>query len=162
MYDNNNNNQTEEERFELLSAYLDGEVSATERHLVEQWLETDPQFRKLYQNLLRIQQGMQNIPVPPPAKSAQQLSAGVFQEIDRRKRFSRIFVWGGGAIAATLVAAMSSLLGNNSPAPQLAISPPQQFQETGLLIAINRPPIEIENPQELMLPLNRPPVEINY
>uniref|UniRef100_A0ACD5GTL5 Anti-sigma factor family protein n=1 Tax=Desertifilum tharense IPPAS B-1220 TaxID=1781255 RepID=A0ACD5GTL5_9CYAN len=30
------------DRFELLSAYLDGEVTASERQQVENWLDTDP------------------------------------------------------------------------------------------------------------------------
>lgn len=30
------------DRFELLSAYLDGEVTSSERHQVEDWLRSDP------------------------------------------------------------------------------------------------------------------------
>jgi anti-sigma factor RsiW len=35
-----------DERFELLSAYLDGEVTASERKQVEAWLATDRAFQQ--------------------------------------------------------------------------------------------------------------------
>jgi len=159
MDDNTQRNKlNEEQRFELLSAYMDGEVTPAERRQVQQWLDTDPQFHKLYLNLLKLQNGVQNIPVPPPEKSAKQLSEAVFQVIDRRKHRSRMVVWGGGAIAATLVAVFGSLLGNNSPAPQLARYPAPKLQESDLIIALNRPPVEFE--EYLMLPLNRPTIDI--
>lgn len=163
MYDEPETNKVrEEERFELLSAYIDGEVTPAERQQVQQWLDTDPKFHKLYLNLLKLQNRVQNIPVPPSEKSAKQLSEGVFQEIDRRKLRSQMVVWGGGAIAAALVAAFGSLLGNNSPAPQLARYPDPVLQESDLIIALNRPPVEFSDTNEeyLMLPLNRPTIEI--
>ncbi|MFM8202724.1 MAG: anti-sigma factor family protein, partial [Dolichospermum sp.] len=49
------------EYFELLSAYLDGEVTATERRQVEQWLSTDASVKCLYKRLLNLRQGLQNI-----------------------------------------------------------------------------------------------------
>ena len=36
------------DRFELLSAYIDGEVTAAERGQIEQWLTTDPEVQCLY------------------------------------------------------------------------------------------------------------------
>ena len=41
------------ERFELLSAYMDGELTAEERKQVQQWLDSDPEFHELYKQLLR-------------------------------------------------------------------------------------------------------------
>ncbi len=35
------------DRFELLSAYLDGEVTAAERRQIEQWLATEPEVQSL-------------------------------------------------------------------------------------------------------------------
>ena len=39
--------------FELLSAYLDGEVTATERKQVEEWFSTDTSVKCLYKKIGR-------------------------------------------------------------------------------------------------------------
>jgi Putative zinc-finger len=46
------------DRFELLSAYLDGEVTAPERRQVEAWLKSDPKMQALYARMLKMQQGV--------------------------------------------------------------------------------------------------------
>ncbi len=76
------NNQFE--RFELLSAYLDGEVTAEERQQVQQWLDTDPQFHQLYVQLSRLQREIPTVPVPQSSVLPQQLSERVFETVDRQ------------------------------------------------------------------------------
>jgi hypothetical protein len=49
---------TKRDRFELLSAYLDGEVTPEERQIVLDWMECDPKARCLYDRLIRIRQGL--------------------------------------------------------------------------------------------------------
>ncbi len=49
-------------KFELLSSYLDGEVTASEKALVEAWLTTDRDFAQCYQQQLKLQQ-MWRVPV---------------------------------------------------------------------------------------------------
>ncbi|MEM9009328.1 MAG: hypothetical protein AAGE59_38235 [Cyanobacteria bacterium P01_F01_bin.86] len=58
----------EEARFELLSAYLDDEVTTEERKLVAQWLMDDPNTQQMYQRLLMLRQAIRTAPVPtqPP------------------------------------------------------------------------------------------------
>lgn len=58
----------EEARFELLSAYLDDEVTAAERQRVAQWLMDDADAQKMYQRLLMLRQAIRTTPVPtqPP------------------------------------------------------------------------------------------------
>ena len=58
----------EEARFELLSAYVDDEVTAEERKLVAQWLMDDPVTQQTYQRLLMLRQAIRTTPVPsqPP------------------------------------------------------------------------------------------------
>ena len=58
----------EEARFELISAYLDDEVTTEERKLVAQWLMDDPSTQQLYQRLLMLRQAIRTAPVPvhPP------------------------------------------------------------------------------------------------
>ena len=45
---------TSHEKFELLSAYMDDEVTAEERALVEHWLSSDPLMRRHYQKQLKL------------------------------------------------------------------------------------------------------------
>ena len=139
------NSNVERDRFELLSAYLDGEVTAAERRQVQEWLDNDRQTQRLYTRLLRLRQGLQNLPLPKEQQSPQQLSEQVFQRIDRHQRLRRALVWGGGAIAALFIGAVSGLLPGTdifSPLTQFASqeSPPDA---DSLMIALNHPVIDI-------------------
>ena len=73
-----------DERFELLSAYLDGEVTATERKQVEAWLATDKAFQQQYRQLQNIQHALPRISVPS-SQSTAALAEGVFGQIDRNR-----------------------------------------------------------------------------
>lgn len=133
-------------RFELLSAYLDGEVTAAERQQVQHWLDTDPEFQALHARMLEVTKGIQNLPVPAPALSTQQLSERVFRRLERRQRLSRVILLGGGAIAALMVGAVTSLLGNKSNIPAIAYFGSEEspiVREEPLMIAINEPVVEI-------------------
>ena len=139
-------NNTERDRFELLSAYLDGEVTAVERQQVQQWLDNDPQVQQLHNRLLKLRQGIQTLPIPQAEQSPQQVEQQVFQRLERR-RLRRIMLWSSGAIAAVFVGAVSSFLGgNNSLTPKLVQSPPPSSPEIAsdsLMIAINQPVVKI-------------------
>lgn len=65
------------DRFELLSAYLDGEVTPEERKIVQHWMATDPAVQQLYRRLLHIRQGMQH--APPAPCDVEKTLAGVCQ-----------------------------------------------------------------------------------
>lgn len=58
----------DEAKFELLSAYLDDEVTAKERQRVARWLRDDPSTQQMYQQLLMLRQAIRTSPVPeqPP------------------------------------------------------------------------------------------------
>lgn len=49
---------TVDEAFELLSAYLDDEVTASERCLVQHWLSVDADIRSHYQKQLQLRQAL--------------------------------------------------------------------------------------------------------
>jgi anti-sigma factor RsiW len=139
------------DRFELLSAYLDGEVTAEERRQVQQWLDTDSQTKKLYTRLLRLRQDIETLPIPPAQQSCQQLTAQVFQRIDRQRRSQRLLLWGGIAIAAIFIGAISSLLPREgSPVQQIAEIPLAETNSESLIIALNHPVLEI--PPEAISP----------
>ncbi|NEQ50462.1 MAG: hypothetical protein F6K11_10060 [Leptolyngbya sp. SIO3F4] len=53
----------EETRFELLSAYIDNEVTPQEKKLVEQWLKDDPSTMQMYRRLLMLRQAIRTTPI---------------------------------------------------------------------------------------------------
>ena len=53
---------TKRDRFELVSAYLDGEVTPAERLLVANWLAHDPEVQRLYRRLLLLRQAFRTMP----------------------------------------------------------------------------------------------------
>ena len=134
------------ECFELLSAYLDNEVSVEERRQVQYWLDNDPEIKKLYLQLSRLNQGVQNIPAPQEAISTKQLSERVFQSIDRTQRKRKVSIW-GGAIAALVLATVSNLFtgSGNVPTLRLAESSEQETvsQPIMVAVAVNKPAVII-------------------
>lgn len=130
--------------FELLSAYIDGELSAVERNQVQTLLDRDPQCQHLYRQLLTLQGRMQHSPAPTSEKSVAEITAGVFHSLDRKRRQRRIF-WGGSAIAASIVALWGTISGTN-PAFRIAErqnSVPPNSGSVMLAVALNKPAIDI-------------------
>ena len=146
------------DRFELLSACLDGEVTAAERRQVEDWLTNDPAMKRLYSRLLMMQRGFQSMPVPASEQSAHELAGKVLQRVERKR--TQTWIWGGGAIAALLIAVVSGVGGGRQLfAPQFAHSP-VPAESDGLIVALNEPVVEIVNPNDLMLGVNAPIMDI--
>lgn len=133
------------ERFELLSAYIDGEVTAQERKQVQQWLDTDPQFHQLYKELLRLQREIPTVRIPESSLTSDQLSEQVFNQIDRQQSSRRGILVSGLAIAAVMVGAVSHLwLRDAVFSPHYADHPtPTDRHKEALTIALNRPAVEI-------------------
>jgi hypothetical protein len=144
------------DRFELLSAYLDGEVTAAERKQVEEWLATDPVVKRLYSRLLELRQGFQAMPVPAASQSVEQTVDAVFKRVNRRPK--QILLWGGAAVAALFVGAVSGFLpGNNSFSPQFAQSP---VEGSGAPQNAQLPSAQPVNSDALMIALDQPVVQI--
>lgn len=132
------------DRFELLSAYLDGEVTASERKQVQAWLDHDPETKQLYARLLRLRQGVRTLPVPESSQPVEETVQRVLKRVKRRGRLTVLF--GGTAIAACALGAMTGLFdGNGFRTPQLAQQPLEQTQagskdsSSPLMVAINDP-----------------------
>lgn len=53
--------QTENDKFELLSAYIDNEVSEIERQQVERWLVLDARLQQQYKAQLKLSQAMKSL-----------------------------------------------------------------------------------------------------
>lgn len=136
------------DRFELLSAYLDGEVSSAERRQVEEWLDTDPSVKCLYLRLLRLRSGLQNIPV-----EATQSPEEIVQQVWKKLRYRSRWAWVlGGAIAVCAISIFGLIPGSNSRNLQIAQQPTAapapvatepQAPASPLMVAINNPVIEI-------------------
>lgn len=149
-HDSNPENQTNPEHltsdsFELLSAYLDGELSPSEKQQVQNWLDNDPKFKQLYLQLLALQGHLKHSVAPPTNKPIDEITAGVFESIDRTRRWRRQLIWGGGAIAATVIAGISSIFPGSTPfSSQMAqqdIAPASS--QVMLAVALDRPAIHI-------------------
>jgi anti-sigma factor RsiW len=155
-----NSKQFEFEQFELLSAYLDGEVSAAERKQVEAWLDSNPKVRQTYQRLLTLQNGLKAMPVSAPSIQSEQLAQNVMKRVDRSRH---LWVWGGiGTVAAVVIGSLSGLLGGQSWDVKTA-QQPLQGQPTFSAPSISTVQTDLNavTPNAtLMIALDRPPVEI--
>ena len=147
-----------DERFELLSAYLDGEVTPTERQQVEAWLANDLAFQHQYRQMQQMQHAFPRMTVPS-SQSAEALSAGVFAKLDRQR--NRKLAWiGGGAIAATLVAALAGLGGLFGDNSQLQYAANKANIPAPMMVALNDPILAIpaKGEQVIELPMSSPEV----
>jgi hypothetical protein len=135
------------DRFELLSAYLDGEVTAAERKQVEEWLATDPVVQKLYARLLKLRQSLCTLPTPAVEQPIEQTVEQVFARIDRRPKLAVVWGGAGAAVAALFMAAVTGVFsGGHSPAPQIAHSsaePTTTVAPEVMMIALDRPVVNI-------------------
>ncbi len=133
------------DQFELLSAFIDGELSPTERNQVQAWLDQDPEIKQLYTQLLALQSQMQHSVVPGDTKSVAEITAGVFHSIDHHRR-QRKLVLGSSALAASLLAVISVIPG---------VAPP------GLRIAEQQSPADVtSSPVMLAVAIDKPTVNI--
>jgi len=139
---------TSEERFELLSAYIDGEVTESEEQLVEKWLSDDANFRRLYQQQLKLRQLLIDLPVPAIANSSVKAETEVmvnrvFAEIDKRSLRRKWKLVSIGVMAATVVGIFGSIftLNTNQQFSPMTnnIRPTAPIAEEPVLIAMEEP-----------------------
>ncbi|WP_295618032.1 anti-sigma factor [Chamaesiphon sp. GL140_3_metabinner_50] len=149
-----------DERFELLSAYLDGEVTPSERKQVEALLANDIAFQRQYRQMQQIHVAIPRM-VVPSSQSAAALSTGVFAKLDRQR--NRKFAWiGGGTIAATFIAAvtgLSGIIGDNSPQLQFAAN--KANTPAPLMLALNDPILAMPAKSETVIELPMSSPEVN-
>jgi anti-sigma factor RsiW len=138
----------EAHRFDLISAYIDNEVTVEERKLVQHWLDTEPTAKKLYQQLLGLQTNLKQIPVPVTIAS-DQLAEQVFRKVDGQRR-QKFYLYGGAILTAMAIAVGSYFIsGRNDPMSQMATSPTNVSQEgEHLMIALNHPIVEIPETEQ--------------
>jgi anti-sigma factor RsiW len=128
------------DRFELLSAYIDHEVTADERRQVEAWINEDPAFAKMHRRMTKLQLGFQQLPSPVMAEHVDLTIAKVIKKVDQSWPDWRVLTGIGGAVAAAAAIAAITLFPNTSP--QLATKSSDQLQlpaPSTLMIALDQP-----------------------
>ena len=133
---------TKRDRFELLSAYLDGEVSPEERRIVLTWLTEDPETQCLYRRLLQLRQGFQGLcPEQWQSETSHQTATAVVNKLNQRLRLTCMA--GMTAAAVAVIGVFSGALNNPMGRVGIAQSPDQG---ESLKIALDQPPITIPKP----------------
>ncbi|MGB7427119.1 MAG: zf-HC2 domain-containing protein [Microcoleaceae cyanobacterium] len=150
-------NQFQSQQYELLSAYLDGEVTPAERRLVEEWMVNDPQFKAMYFQWLQIRSEWRSMPIPKLAIAPQQLSEQIIKQSQRKTQ--RTVVLSGAALTAVIIAAISAgLPGGSQWGLKQQLS---QHRETEpLRIALHEPVIPIVNPEAVSISVDQPLIQI--
>ena len=149
-------NMVKRDRFELLSAYLDGEVTAAERRQVEEWLANDSSVQNLHKRLLSLRQGLRNLPVPQE-KSIEETVDSVMTRLRRRTR--KAWMFGGAAVAACVIGSLSSLIPNGEPGLRFANTSVEETQQSSVeevaslpMVTLNQPLVRIpkanQSPQD--------------
>jgi len=115
-YGSDNMDNLKKDRWELLNAYLDSEVTPQEKRMVEGWLREDKKMQCLYARLLQIRCGIQSLPVPPTGKTPDDIAQAVCKRIERRPQ-RRKLIWIGAAIAAFFGTVLTSNMGQVPLAP---------------------------------------------
>lgn len=134
---------TKRDRFELLSAYLDGEVSPAERRLVATWLDHDAEAQCLYRRLLQLRQGFQGLG-HETAKPQDHLYTANRVVSKLNQRFRRTWMAGMTAAAVAVVGIFSGAL---YPLERLGSVRTASSEVTdNLEIALDQPPIAIPKP----------------
>ncbi len=161
------------DRFELLSAYLDGEVTAAERREVEALLATDPVAQCLHQRLLRLRQELRSMPCPVVIKeSKDQLVGRVLARTYHRT--CQLLVWGGMTAALILTSLVSLQWDDGRWSPQVTTSPQDSHSATNPALPDQRMAIDTSSLEPsgsstsnapssdgaLMVALNRPVIAI--
>jgi anti-sigma factor RsiW len=153
MYSSNDSNRDSNscanlhrDRFELLSAYIDHEVTADERRQVEAWIAEDPAFAKMHRRMTQLQIGFQQLPAVAPSEHVDVTIAQVLKKVDRVRPNWQVLTGMGGAIAAAVTVAVLSNLPRPGFAPEMAAvqsnpsaSQLQMPSPSALLISLDEP-----------------------
>lgn len=150
MVSSNQQKKFSTDNFELISAYLDGELSPVEKYQVQKWIDEDPHVKQIYHKLLALQGQMQSLEVPPDQRTVGAITEQVFQSLDRQRRRRRL-LWGGSAIAASCLAAITGLIPGLMPSSlrvaqspnSRELAPNVRPEQVMLAVALNKPAINI-------------------
>lgn len=143
------------DRFELLSAYLDGEVTPEERRLVQTWLHNDPTAKCLYNRLMALRYGLRQDACTIPCEAETTLT-GVFQCLNHR--FRMVVMAGAGVVVVGVLNLLSGTVGS-SPA-QWSVAregTPTPKTSPSLHITLDKPAFPI--PETTAIPAEGQPLQ---
>lgn len=150
------------DRFELLSAYVDGELSPSQRHQVQAWIDQDPQVKAVYNQLSTLQRQIQALKAPSSQKTVQEIANQVFETVANRRRQHRLRL-GLSAIAVSCLATITSLIPGVIPSFKMAQSIDGNFNSVSQLNSSQaRLDSQPQEPHAVMLAvaLNKPAINI--
>ncbi len=118
-----------DERFWLLSLYLDGEATPAERSQVEAWIDGDREFAQLYRQQRRLQQSLVDLPVPATDPTA--FLDTLNRRLDRQERRR----WGLPVAAALTLVAGWIAVATLPRTPNVQMAQPEER----LILAMEQP-----------------------
>jgi len=124
------------DRFELLSAYLDGEVTPDERQMVLEWMQSDPNAKCLYNRLIHLRQGLREASYSP-CGDADAAVAQVFHSLNRRMQLMGMA--GLGVVVVGVLSVLSGSMGHPQSIWRLASGGQSNYLE----IALDQPAFPI-------------------
>lgn len=127
---------TKRDRFELLNAYVDGELPPEERRMVLDWMNSDPKAKCLYNRLMRLRQGFREQGCSP-CSDTDAVVAQVFHCLNYRVKLM------GMAGAGVLVLGMLSLLSGSIGQYQSIWRWASMGKQESLEIALDQPAFPI-------------------
>lgn len=139
--------------YELLSAYIDGEVTPEERRQVHHRLDNDRQYKAAYLQMMQLRSHLQSIPAPKTTQSVKELARAVFKRVDHRTNL--MVVSGGGAIAALFLAVLATWIPQGGSRSTL-LAQFNRVESEPLQIALNEPLLPIVNPEAASVTVDQP------
>lgn len=127
---------TKRDRFELLSAYLDGEVTPEERQMVLDWMKSDPKAKGLYNRLIRLRQGFRE-GGHSPCYDADATVSRVFQCLNYRMQL--VGMAGFGVFVLGVLSVLSGSAGHHQSIWRMVSNPQAEYLE----IALDQPAFPI-------------------
>lgn len=127
---------TKRDRFELLSAYLDGEVTPEERQMVLDWMNSDPKAKGLYKRLICLRQGLRE-DSHGPCHDADVVATQVFRCLNHRMQL--VGMAGLGVFVVGVLSVLSGSVGHHQSIWRMVSSNQSEYLE----IALDQPAFPI-------------------
>ena len=142
---------TKRDRFELLSAYLDGEVTPEERCMVLNWMNNDPKAKRLYDRLLYLRRGFRE-GHSSPCTDADAAVAQIFRCLNYRMQLMGMA--GLGAFVFGVLGLLSGSMGHHTSVWRWASTAQPEYLE----IALDQPAFPIPKAPNATITLDSSPV----
>ncbi|MEO0455598.1 MAG: hypothetical protein AAF152_03315 [Cyanobacteria bacterium P01_A01_bin.114] len=135
------------DRFELLSAYLDGEVTPYERRQVARWLSEDSRAQVLYHRLLSLRQAMRSVPIESAEVTSTFVADIAFQAVCKRIKIASLAI--ACTASAVILSSTHGVLKPLLPAFRWGVSQSAtSYGSESLEIILSEPVIELHGAEK--------------